>query len=69
MSTDGTFLRTTIHDLNNALTRIVALAELIASQTSDEQAGRDARDICDAALSARELVADLAQDAERRAEP
>ena len=69
MSTDDIFPRKTIHDLNNALTRIIASAELIASQTADEQAVRDARDICDAALTGRDLVAGLHRGAEKQSQP
>ncbi len=69
MSNDGASLRKTIHDLNNVLTRIVASAELIAFQASDDQVVQDARAICDAALAGRELVADLGSNVERFSQP
>jgi hypothetical protein len=64
MSNDGPPLRNTIHDLNNVLTRIIASAELIASQAVDEQSVRDAQDICESALAGRELVADVCRSME-----
>lgn len=46
----------TIHDLNNALTRILTAAELIEYEVHDEQAATDARDIRQAAVASRDLV-------------
>ncbi|MFW6313791.1 MAG: hypothetical protein ACOC2N_07895 [Spirochaetota bacterium] len=58
---EDTEVRRTIHDLNNALTRILTTAELIVEQADDEtQIARDARDIRSAALEGRDLVTALA---------
>jgi len=54
---DETATGQTLHELNNALTRILTTAELIASDApADGQTARDARDIRTAALDARRLV-------------
>jgi len=58
---DDTEVRRTIHDLNNALTRILTTAELIVEQSDDaKQIVQDARDIRSAALNGRDLVTALA---------
>jgi len=58
---EDTEVRRTIHDLNNALTRILTTAELIVDQAEvDTQIAQDARDICSAALTGRDLVTALA---------
>ena len=58
---DDTEVRRTIHDLNNALTRILTTAELIAEDADDaKQIAQDALDIRSAALSGRDLVTALA---------
>ncbi len=58
---EDTEVRRTIHDLNNALTRILTTAELIVDQSDGEkQIAQDARDICSAALNGRDLVTELA---------
>lgn len=52
-------VRATIHELNNALTRILTSAELIASDARGTQAAADADTIRTAALDGRDLVAKL----------
>lgn len=52
-------IRSTIHELNNALTRILTSAELIASDPHGKQTEADADTIRAAALDGRELVAKL----------
>jgi K+-sensing histidine kinase KdpD len=57
---DETAIRSTIHDLNNALTTVMGSAELILAETpSGSQAARDAADIVSAAKVAREIVSKL----------
>jgi hypothetical protein len=54
---DESAIRQTMHDLNNALAKILTAAELIASEVPGEsQAASDARDIQTAALDGRSLV-------------
>ena len=58
-------VRATIHDLSNALTRILTTAELIAGEVAhSEQAAQDARDVQAAAIESRDLVDRLRQQIE-----
>ncbi len=52
-------IRATIHELNNALTRILTSAELIASDPDGTHTAADAHTIRAAALDGRDLVAKL----------
>ncbi len=58
MSESGA-IRQIIHELNNALARILTTAELIATDPGGEQTAVDAESIRAAALDGRELVARL----------
>jgi hypothetical protein len=59
MSND-TELRGLVHDLNNAIARILTTAELVESESEPGgQVARDANAIRDAALESRDLVSEL----------
>lgn len=67
---EGDELRARIHDLNNALTQILTAAELIESEVSNgTQAARDARTIREAALSGRDIVAEISDRLARPGNP
>lgn len=57
---DESEIRGTIHDINNALTVVLASAELILADAGHgSQISEDAHNICLAAIRARQLTATL----------